>query len=98
MASRRLNSDRFFTTDYTPQVYTQAGMDWIDDNDMRTALLRHYPALRPAMRGLENAFQTWHRATECRSRRRASRLSSPGSCSQGVAAATRSRAASTEGR
>jgi hypothetical protein len=62
MASRRLNSDRFFTTDYTPQVYTQAGMDWIDDNDMRTVLLRHYPALRPAMRGLENAFQAWHRA------------------------------------
>lgn len=64
MASRRLNSDRFFTTDYTPQVYTQAGMDWIDDSDMRTVLLRHYPALRPAMRGLENAFQAWHRATE----------------------------------
>ena len=36
MASRRLNSDRFFTTDYTPQVYTQAGLDWIDDNDMST--------------------------------------------------------------
>jgi hypothetical protein len=63
MASRRLNSDRFFTTDYTPQVYTQAGMDWIDENDMRTVLLRHYPALRPAMRGLENAFHAWRRAT-----------------------------------
>ena len=32
MASRRLNSDRFFTVDYTPRVYTQAGLDWIDDN------------------------------------------------------------------
>ena len=30
MASRRLNSDRFFTTDFTPEVYTEAGMDWID--------------------------------------------------------------------
>ena len=47
MASRRLNSDRFFTTDYTPQVYTQAGMDWIDANDMSTVLLRHYPGLAP---------------------------------------------------
>ena len=33
MASRRLKSDRFFTTDYTPAVYTQAGLDWIDDDD-----------------------------------------------------------------
>ena len=32
MASRRLKSDRFFTTDFTPRVYTQLGMDWIADN------------------------------------------------------------------
>ena len=51
MASRRLNSDRFFTTDFTPQVYTEVGMDWIDANDMRSVLLRHYPGLRAAMRG-----------------------------------------------
>jgi hypothetical protein len=62
MASRRLNSDRFFTTDFTPQVYTKAGMDWIDANDMRTVLLRHYPGLRSAMRGLPNAFMPWHSA------------------------------------
>jgi hypothetical protein len=63
MASRRLNSDRFFTTDYTPRVYTQAGLDWIDANDMTTVLLRHYPSLRTAMRGLDNAFHPWHEAT-----------------------------------
>jgi hypothetical protein len=62
MASRRLNSDRFFTTDYTPRVYTEAGLDWIDSNDMSTVLLRHYPSLRTAMRGLENAFHPWHEA------------------------------------
>ena len=64
MASRRLNSDRFFTADYTPQVYTEAGLDWIEANDMRTVLLRHYPGLRPAMRGLENAFEPWRRPTD----------------------------------
>ncbi len=63
MASRRLNSDRFFTTDYTPQVYTQVGMDWIDSNDMRSVLLRHYPGLRATMRGVGNAFEPWNRAT-----------------------------------
>jgi Animal haem peroxidase len=62
MASRRLNSDRFFTRDYRPEVYSQAGLDWIDDNQMTTVLLRHLPALRPALRGLDNAFVPWNTA------------------------------------
>jgi Animal haem peroxidase len=62
MASRRLNSDRFFTTDYTPAVYTQAGMDWINDNGMASVLLRHYPQLRPALGSVPNAFMPWVRA------------------------------------
>jgi hypothetical protein len=62
MASRRLNSDRFFTTDYTPAVYTQAGMDWINDNCMASVLLRQYPQLRPALGRVANAFTPWARA------------------------------------
>jgi hypothetical protein len=62
MASRRLNSDRFFTTDYTPAVYTPAGLDWIDDNSMTSVLLRHYPQLRPALGRVPNAFTPWARA------------------------------------
>jgi hypothetical protein len=62
MASRRLNSDRFFTTDYTARVYTQAGLDWIDDNDMSTVLLRHFPGLLPPLRNVRNAFAPWPRA------------------------------------
>lgn len=60
MASRRLKSDRFFTEDYTAEVYTQAGMDWIDDNTMTTILLRHYPALAPAVTGIKNVFAPWN--------------------------------------
>jgi hypothetical protein len=59
MASRRLNSDRFFTEYYTPAVYTQVGMDWIADNSMVTVLLRHYPSLRAPMLNVVNAFQPW---------------------------------------
>jgi hypothetical protein len=62
MASRRLNSDRFFTTDYNPRVYSQAGFDWINQNDMSTVLLRHYPALAPALRNVKNSFAPWNRA------------------------------------
>jgi hypothetical protein len=63
MASRRLNSDRFFTKDFTPAVYTKQGLTWIADNTMATVLLRHWPELRPAMRGVENAFMPWTRTT-----------------------------------
>ena len=64
MASRRLNSDRFFTDGLHARRSTRpTGMDWIDDNDMATVLLRHYPELAPAMRGLDNAFVPWNAAT-----------------------------------
>jgi hypothetical protein len=59
MASRRLNSDRFFTTDFTPEVYSQEGLDWIADNDMSSVLLRHFPTLRPALQSVKNAFAPW---------------------------------------
>jgi hypothetical protein len=61
MASRRLNSDRFFTRDFTPAVYTPEGMRWIDDNTMATVLLRHCPELAPALRSTPNAFALWPR-------------------------------------
>ena len=61
MASRRFKSDRFFTTDWGPKTYTQVGIDWINSNDMSTVLLRHYPGLAPALRGVKNAFAPWSR-------------------------------------
>jgi Animal haem peroxidase len=59
MASRRLKSDRFFTTDFTPEVYSPAGMDWLNNNGMASILLRHYPELAPALRGVANPFAPW---------------------------------------
>jgi hypothetical protein len=61
MASRRLNSDRFFTRDFRPEIYSPAGMQWVQDNDMRSVLLRHFPDLRPALHGVDNAFAPWTR-------------------------------------
>ena len=29
MASRRLNSDRYFTNDFTAEMYTPEGIDWV---------------------------------------------------------------------
>ena len=59
MAPRRLKSDRFLTTDYTPEVYTQEGLNWVADNTMGTVLLRHFPALQASLRGASNAFMPW---------------------------------------
>src|SRR4030088_3451380 len=54
MASRRLNSDRFFTTDFPPQVFTPAGLRWVEDSGFASVLLRHFPGLRPALRAGRN--------------------------------------------
>ena len=61
MASRRLKSDRFFTDDYRPEVYTKTGIDWVSNTTMSDVLLRHYPELAPALRGTTNAFAPWNR-------------------------------------
>ena len=60
MASRRIKSDRFFTRDYRPEVYSPAGFRWVRDTTMTDVLLRHYPGLEPSLRGVENAFAPWN--------------------------------------
>jgi Animal haem peroxidase len=59
MASRRLKSDRFFTIDYRPDVYTPEGFEWVNRSSMKRVLLRHCPSLEPALRGVENPFAPW---------------------------------------
>jgi heme peroxidase/lipoxygenase len=64
MASRRLKSDRFFTVDYRPAIYTQLGMDWIANNSMKSVLLRHVPELGRALEGIANPFAPWKDLSE----------------------------------
>ena len=59
MASRRLKSDRFFTDDWRPEVYTEFGLDYVKKNSMLTVLKRHFPQLAPALEGVTNAFAPW---------------------------------------
>jgi Animal haem peroxidase len=68
MATRRLKSDRFLTNCYTAEYYTQTGLDWVADNNMRTVLLRHYPELAPALAGVTNAFAPWKESMARKSR------------------------------
>ena len=61
MASRRLKSDRFLSHDYRPEIYTKEGIDWIEENSMKSVITRHFPGVAFAMEGLDddNAFKPW---------------------------------------
>lgn len=63
MASRRLKSDRFFTDDWRPEIYTEFGLNYVNKNSMLSVLRRHYPHLEPALKGVKNAFQPWKTTT-----------------------------------
>jgi hypothetical protein len=59
-ATRRLQADRFYTDSYTEEVYTKEGLRWIDDADLKTVLLRHYPELaHTGLANIKNAFEPW---------------------------------------
>jgi len=67
MASRRLKSDRFIAKDFTADIYTAAGIAWVNDNSLLTMLLRHFPRLGPALYGITNGFKPWNDLTSKRS-------------------------------
>ncbi|GAQ80091.1 hypothetical protein KFL_000460035 [Klebsormidium nitens] len=58
MASRLLKTDRFFQEAFTPNVYSQTGIDWVNNATFKNVLLRHFPELAPALAGLPNPFVT----------------------------------------
>lgn len=59
-ASRRLQADRFYTTCYNEETYTPEGLAWIDNTDLKTVLLRHYPELaKTGLANVKNAFEPW---------------------------------------
>jgi hypothetical protein len=59
-ATRRLQADRFYTTCYNAETYTKEGLDWVDDTDLKTVLLRHYPELaKTGLANIKNAFEPW---------------------------------------
>ena len=63
MASRRLQSDRFLTVDFRPEVYSPLGMDWIANNGMTSIVLRHCPELAASLPRTGNAFAPFRAIT-----------------------------------
>ncbi len=59
-ATRRLQADRFYTDCYDEEHYTPEGLAWVDDADLKTVLLRHYPKLAgTGLANVKNAFEPW---------------------------------------
>ncbi len=59
-ATRRLQLDRFYTDSYNEETYTKEGLTWVDANNFKSVLLRHYPELaRTGLRNVKNAFEPW---------------------------------------
>ncbi len=59
-ASRRLQADRFYSDDYRPEVYSDEGMQWVDDTNFKTVILRHHPELAATgLANVTNAFEPW---------------------------------------
>jgi hypothetical protein len=59
MATRRLQSDRFFTGDFNEEIYTPQGMRWIESNGFASVLARHFPELGQKVARVRNAFFPW---------------------------------------
>jgi Animal haem peroxidase/Catalase len=59
MASRRLQSDRFLTVDFRPELYTPLGMDWVANNGMTSLIVRHCPELAAVVPRDASAFAPW---------------------------------------
>ena len=62
MASRRLKSDRFFTEDFRPDVYTPAGFRWVQENSLGPIIERQLPELADSIHSERNVFFPWKRA------------------------------------
>ncbi|MGF1550737.1 MAG: peroxidase family protein [Sphingomonadaceae bacterium] len=64
MASRRLQSDRFYTDDFRPEIYTPEGFEWIADNGLASVVRRHCPELADHFAGVRNPFFPWRKGAE----------------------------------
>ncbi|WP_055565081.1 peroxidase family protein [Streptomyces atriruber] len=64
MATRRLQSDRFLTVDFRPEIYTPLGIDWVQKGGMNSVLLRHCPELAGMLPRGASAFAPWRQVQQ----------------------------------
>ncbi|KAK8485718.1 hypothetical protein V6N12_036914 [Hibiscus sabdariffa] len=60
VASRRLEADRFFTTNFDPETYTEKGLEWVSKTEnMKDVIDRHFPGMTAKWMRCSSAFSVW---------------------------------------
>ncbi|CAF1793952.1 BnaC05g48800D [Brassica napus] len=60
MATRRLEADRFFTSDFNEMTYTKKGLEWVNTTEsLKDVFDRHYPEMTDRWMNSESAFSVW---------------------------------------
>ena len=57
MSVRMISCDRFLTEYYNEETYTKEGLEWIENNDLKSIFSRHMPYIYNMSRG--NIFNIW---------------------------------------
>jgi alpha-dioxygenase len=65
MASRRLEADRFFTSEFNEQVYSKEGFKWVNTTEgLKDVLRRHHPELVGDWMSATSAFSVWNQTPD----------------------------------
>ncbi|OMP00269.1 hypothetical protein CCACVL1_03414 [Corchorus capsularis] len=60
MATRRLEADRFFTSNFNEETYTKKGFEWVNKTEsLKDVLDRHYPQITKKWMNSTSAFSVW---------------------------------------
>ncbi|CAK9161296.1 unnamed protein product [Ilex paraguariensis] len=63
MATRRLEADRFFTSNFNEKTYTKKGFEWVNTTEsLKEVLDRHYPEMTQKWMNSTSAFSVWDSA------------------------------------
>ncbi|XP_058776162.1 alpha-dioxygenase PIOX-like [Vicia villosa] len=60
MATRRIEGDRFFTSNYNEETYTKKGLEWVNTTEsFKDVIDRHYPEMTNKWLNASSAFSVW---------------------------------------
>ncbi|KAH9801540.1 alpha-dioxygenase 2 [Citrus sinensis] len=60
IASRRLEADRFFTTNFNSKTYTEKGLEWVNKTEtLKDVIDRHFPEMTKKWMRCSSAFSVW---------------------------------------
>ena len=57
---RRLEADRFFTTNFNSKTYTKKGLEWVNKTEtLKDVIDRHFPEMTRKWMTCSSAFTVW---------------------------------------